>query len=67
MNKKEDILYEFFDVYYGQADTRAFLKKYDFLYVMLREETPMQYDMGYVTDYEEVYSEEGYVIYKRIG
>lgn len=66
MNKKEDILYEFFDVYYGQADTRAFLEKYGFLYVMLKEGTPMQYDMGYSSSYEEIYCQDGYVVYKRV-
>ena len=67
MNQKEDILYEFFDVYYGKADTNAFLEKYKFRYVVLKEDVPMQYDMGYAKHYEEVYGDDGYTVYKRAG
>ena len=64
MNQKEDILYEYFDVFYGRADTEAFLDKYGFQYVMLTEGNPMYYDLEKDAGYKEVYAEGDYVVYK---
>lgn len=65
MNQKEDILYEYFDVFYGKADTEAFLDKYEFQYVMLKEGTPMYYDIIKDTDYKVIHKNREYIVYKK--
>ena len=66
-NKKEDVLNEYFAVYYGKTDTAKFLKKYDFDYLIVGKDNYFLYNY-LKTDktYQVVVKSKNKKMYKKI-
>ena len=66
-NKKEDILNEYFDVYYGKTDIAKFLKKYDFDYLIVGKADYFLYNyLKTDKNYKVVVKSKNKKMYKRI-
>lgn len=66
-NKKEDILDEYFDVYYGKTDISKFLEKYDFDYLIVGKENYFLYNyLESDETYQVVVKSKNKKLYKKI-
>jgi len=66
-NKKEDILNEYYDVYYGRNDVTKFLKKYDFDYLIVGKDSCFLYNyLKADKTYQVVVKSKNKKMYKKI-
>ena len=66
-NKKEDILDEYFSVYYGKTDIAKFLEKYDFDYLVVGKDSYFLYNyLKTDKNYQVVVKSKNKKMYKRI-
>ena len=66
-NKKEDILDEYFSVYYGKTDIAKFLEKYDFDYLVIGKDSYFLYNyLKTDKNYQVVVKSKNKKMYKRI-
>lgn len=64
MNKKADILDEYMDTAIGHINVEKFMDKYKFDYVMIQKNGAIYYQMKYVPEYQKIYDNSDYIVYK---
>ena len=66
INKKEDIFEEYFNLQQGTLNIKYFLNKYNFDYLILKDDLIEVY-INELPNYQKVYEKEEYKLYKNIG
>lgn len=66
INKKEDIFEEYYNLQHGTLNIKDFLNKYNFDYLLLEEDLIEVY-IYELPNYQKVYEEKEYKLYKNIG
>lgn len=65
-NKKDDIMYEYFELQEGDIYYKDFLEKYNFTHLLVSDEDILYIYLQYDDGYENVYEDDFYRIYQKI-